>query len=105
MIVLLVDRKKLCWFLAVHVLWQVAGDDELKKRKMQQAAEASSVAAENSRAALHLLELRGQGGSPKRQRQFMDRIAGVLDRSQRLLTAGLRVHEMADAEAPEDGQS
>ena len=104
MIVLLVDRKKL-WFLAVHVLWQVAGDDELKKRKMQQAAEASSVAADNSRAALRLLELRGQGGSPKRQRQFMDRIAGVLDRSQRLLTAGLRVREMADAEAPEDGQS
>jgi hypothetical protein len=91
--------------LAVNILWQVAGDDELRKRKMQQAAEASSVAADNSRAALRLLELRGQGGSPKRQRQFMDRITGVLDRSQRLLTAGLRVREMADTEAPEEAQS
>jgi len=91
--------------LAVNILWQVAGDDEPRKRKMQQAAEASSVAADNSRAALRLLELRGQGGSPKRQRQFMDRIAGVLDRSQRLLTVGLRVREMADTEAPEEAQS
>ena len=57
----------------------MAGDDELRKRKMQQAAEASSVAADNSRAALHLLELRGQGGSPKRQRQFMDRIQGLVN--------------------------